>query len=74
MDNIFTLRTLADSHAISKLVSSFTTIPNVVVIGSSFIGMEIASTLSKIAHVTVVGGNLDTPLQRILGPGMKLYT
>jgi NADPH-dependent 2,4-dienoyl-CoA reductase/sulfur reductase-like enzyme len=29
--------------------------PNVVIVGSSFIGMEAASTLAKQANVTVVG-------------------
>ena len=41
--------------------------PNVVIVGSSFIGMEAASILAKQATVTVVGME-KVPFERVLGP------
>jgi len=40
--------------------------PKVVIIGSSFIGMEAASILAKKAQVTVVGME-KVPFERVLG-------
>lgn len=47
--------------------------PIVVVIGASFIGMESAAMMSKVAEsVTVVGGE-STPLERVLGAKVGNY-
>ena len=47
------------------------------IVGSSFIGMEAASTLAKQARVTVVGmekvfkiADIKVPFERILGPAV----
>lgn len=42
---------------------------NVVIVGSSFIGMESASILSKVANVTVIGME-KVPFERVLGPAV----
>ena len=41
--------------------------PNVVVIGSSFIGMEAASVLTKVATSVTVIGMEEVPFERVLG-------
>ncbi|KAH8550711.1 hypothetical protein BGW37DRAFT_498138 [Umbelopsis sp. PMI_123] len=66
LQNVFTLRTVHDNNNIQKTIKSFGTKPNVVVIGSSFIGMEFAAVASKDANVTVVGME-KTPFERVLG-------
>ncbi|KAJ3359632.1 hypothetical protein HDU91_004863 [Kappamyces sp. JEL0680] len=40
--------------------------PNVVIVGSSFIGMEAASILAKVSNVTVIGME-QYPFERVLG-------
>jgi apoptosis-inducing factor 3 len=68
------MRTVSDVHSIEKgklinntiAMSSLTTKPNVVIVGSSFIGMESASVLSKSANVTVIGME-KVPFERVLG-------
>jgi NADPH-dependent 2,4-dienoyl-CoA reductase/sulfur reductase-like enzyme len=60
------LRTVHNNNDIQKAVKSFSDKPNVVVVGSSFIGMELASVTSKNANVTVVGIE-KTPFERVLG-------
>jgi NADPH-dependent 2,4-dienoyl-CoA reductase/sulfur reductase-like enzyme/nitrite reductase/ring-hydroxylating ferredoxin subunit len=52
LDNIFTLRTIHDTK--------------IVVVGSSFIGMEVANATAKENTVTVVGME-SVPLERVLG-------
>jgi NADPH-dependent 2,4-dienoyl-CoA reductase/sulfur reductase-like enzyme len=62
---IYTLRSLADSDALIAAVSQG---KRVVVIGASFIGLEVASSLANArqASVTVVAIE-ETPFDRILG-------
>ncbi|KAI8584148.1 hypothetical protein K450DRAFT_218397 [Umbelopsis ramanniana AG] len=66
LSNVFTLRTVHNNNTIQQAVKSFGGKPNVVVIGSSFIGMELASVASKEANVTVVGME-KVPFERVLG-------
>jgi apoptosis-inducing factor 3 len=69
LNNVFVMRTLSDSNMIGKTLSSYestNTKPNVVVVGSSFIGMEAAAVLSKSCNVTVVGSG-KFPYYRVLG-------
>jgi apoptosis-inducing factor 3 len=62
--HVHTLRTLADSRAIAAAASQDT---HAVVIGSSFIGLEVAASLrARGAQVTVVGPDA-VPLARVLG-------
>lgn len=64
LPHVHTLRTLADSRAIAAAASTGT---QVVVIGASFIGLEVAASLrARGAQVTVVGPEA-TPLARVLG-------
>jgi apoptosis-inducing factor 3 len=65
LDGIYTLRTLADADALIQAIQSG---KHVVVVGASFIGMEVAAALAggREAHVSVVGPE-DVPFARILG-------
>lgn len=67
LENIFVMRSVDDTL---KLELALATIkdkkPNVVIVGSSFIGMEAASILSKVANVTVIGME-KVPFERVLG-------
>ncbi|KAJ3415473.1 hypothetical protein HDV05_004915 [Chytridiales sp. JEL 0842] len=65
LSNIFVMRGANDTNAIEKAVSEFEK-PNVVVVGSSFIGMEAAAILAKTANVTVCGLE-KVPFERVLG-------
>jgi len=63
LGNIFGLREVEDANGINNSIKPTS---NVVVIGSSFIGMEIAATLTgKVASISVVGRGL--PFERVLG-------
>eukprot|EP00388_Colpodella_angusta_P040963 GDKK01051781.1.p1 GENE.GDKK01051781.1~~GDKK01051781.1.p1 ORF type:complete len:659 (+),score=255.28 GDKK01051781.1:21-1997(+) len=63
--NIHVMRTPEDAHAVVKFGQPG---KKVVVVGSSFIGMECAASLAKMgAHVTVVGME-SVPFERVLGP------
>jgi NADPH-dependent 2,4-dienoyl-CoA reductase/sulfur reductase-like enzyme len=63
--NVFTLRTLADSRAIVRAASDNKA---AVVVGASFIGLEVAASLrARGIHVEVVAPN-DRPLEEVLGP------
>ena len=63
--NVFLLRSYADADA---LIAAAETGKRVVVIGSSFIGMEVASSLiSRGCDVTVVAPD-EVPFKKILGP------
>ncbi|KAM0790878.1 hypothetical protein ACM66B_004718 [Microbotryomycetes sp. NB124-2] len=70
LNNIFTMRTVEDAAAIDKAIGPETDDEskkkNVVVIGSSFIGMEVAFAAAARANVSVVGME-DAPFQAILG-------
>ncbi|KAI9756880.1 MAG: hypothetical protein M1815_002667 [Lichina confinis] len=65
LDNIFTLRTVPDVQAIVGAVGESKG-KKIVVIGSSFIGMEVANCLAKENSVTVVGME-KTPMSRVMG-------
>ncbi|KAJ5605137.1 hypothetical protein N7510_010291 [Penicillium lagena] len=64
LGNIFTLRGVADVQAILAAAGSGK--KNVVVIGSSFIGMEVGNALSKDHNVTIVGME-SAPMERVMG-------
>jgi apoptosis-inducing factor 3 len=64
LPHVHTLRTLADSRAIGNAANAAT---QAVIIGASFIGLEVAASLrARGASVTVVGPE-PVPLARILG-------
>ncbi|KAF7713875.1 Uncharacterized protein PECH_000785 [Penicillium ucsense] len=65
LSNVFTLRYVSDVQAI--LAAAEGSKKNVVVIGSSFIGMEVGNALSKDHNVTIVGME-SAPMERVLGP------
>ncbi|KAL8941157.1 MAG: hypothetical protein Q9211_001931 [Gyalolechia sp. 1 TL-2023] len=65
LSNIFLLRTIPDVQAILGAVGEDKG-KNVVIIGSSFIGMEVANALSSNNTVTVVGME-SAPLERVMG-------
>ena len=65
LSNIFLLRTIPDVQAILKAVGEDKG-KNIVIIGSSFIGMEVANALSANNQVTVVGME-SAPLERVMG-------
>jgi NADPH-dependent 2,4-dienoyl-CoA reductase/sulfur reductase-like enzyme/nitrite reductase/ring-hydroxylating ferredoxin subunit len=70
LPHVHYLRTLADSRA---LVAAASTARNVVIIGSSFIGLEVASSLrARDIHVEVVGREA-VPMERVLGPELGKY-
>eukprot|EP00922_Rhytidocystis_sp_ex-Travisia-forbesii_P021377 GHVS01031316.1.p1 GENE.GHVS01031316.1~~GHVS01031316.1.p1 ORF type:complete len:520 (+),score=96.44 GHVS01031316.1:401-1960(+) len=62
--NILTLRTPADSDRISKYAQKGV---RVAVIGSSFIGMEVASSMAKKGATVTVIGQSAVPFQKVLG-------
>ncbi|KAJ5096312.1 hypothetical protein NUU61_005668 [Penicillium alfredii] len=65
LENIFTLRGIADVQAI--LAAAGPEKPKkIVVIGSSFIGMEVGNALSKDHSVTIVGMEA-APMERVMG-------
>lgn len=65
LQNIHVMRTPEDAHAVVKFGQPG---KKVVVVGSSFIGMECAASLAKMgADVTVVGME-SVPFERVLGP------
>jgi NADPH-dependent 2,4-dienoyl-CoA reductase/sulfur reductase-like enzyme len=64
LDNIFLLRFVTDAQAIVDAVGSKG--KKIVVIGSSFIGMEVGNCLAKENDVTIVGQE-PAPMARIMG-------
>lgn len=64
LGNIFTLRTVHDTKKIVDAIGDKN--KKIVVIGSSFIGMEMAAASSANNDVTVVGRD-GVPLERVLG-------
>ncbi|KAL8808185.1 MAG: hypothetical protein Q9182_000249 [Xanthomendoza sp. 2 TL-2023] len=65
LSNVFLLRTIPDVQAILGAVGEKKG-KNVVIIGSSFIGMEVANALSSDNTVSVVGME-STPLEKVMG-------
>ncbi|KAI9797188.1 MAG: hypothetical protein M1833_005597 [Piccolia ochrophora] len=65
LNNVFLLRTIPDVKAILGAVGESKG-KKIVVIGSSFIGMEVANALSSENDVTVVGME-KAPLERVMG-------
>ncbi|KAJ1534540.1 hypothetical protein HK096_003745 [Nowakowskiella sp. JEL0078] len=65
LSNIHVIRTISDTAALEVSLSQFAK-PNVVIVGSSFIGMEAASVLAKSSIVTIIGMETE-PFERVLG-------
>lgn len=65
LSNVFVLRTVPHVQAILTAIGEEKG-KNIVVVGSSFIGMEVANALSSKHSVTVVGAE-STPLERVMG-------
>lgn len=65
LSNVFLLRSLSDVHAIVSAVGEKKG-KKVVVVGSSFIGMEVGNCLASGNDVTVIGME-SRPLERIMG-------
>jgi NADPH-dependent 2,4-dienoyl-CoA reductase/sulfur reductase-like enzyme len=65
--NLHLLRTLADSRTI---VAAAEAGPRAVIIGSSFIGLEVAASLRKREVAVQVVAPEDKPLARIMGPAL----
>ncbi|XP_075710288.1 apoptosis-inducing factor 3-like [Rhinoderma darwinii] len=63
LQNVFYLRSPEDAHAISEAATG----KNVVVMGSSFIGIEVAAFLADKASSVSVIGKSDVPFQVVLG-------
>jgi len=61
--NVYTLRTIEEAHAIFSAVEG----KNVVIIGSSFIGMEVAASIVKKSKSITVVGMENVPFERVLG-------
>ncbi|KAM8976613.1 apoptosis-inducing factor 3-like [Pelodytes ibericus] len=64
LKNVFLLRTPEDANAISEIAAN----KSVVIMGSSFIGMEVAAFLSDKASSVSVIGKSAVPFQAVLGP------
>ncbi|KAJ5558065.1 Pyridine nucleotide-disulfide oxidoreductase dimerization [Penicillium sp. DV-2018c] len=64
LGNVFTLRTITDVQAILSAAGSEKR--NIVIIGSSFIGMEVGLALSKNHNVRIVGME-SAPMERVMG-------
>ena len=65
LSNIFLLRTIPDVQAILSAVGEEKK-KKIVVVGSSFIGMEVGNSLSANNEVTIVGME-SAPLERVMG-------
>ena len=68
LDNVLSLRTLADARALRDKLCVRS---NVVIIGGGFVGMEIAAHAASDGHdVTVIEG-LDRPMARAVSPAIS---
>ncbi|KAJ5108688.1 Apoptosis-inducing factor 1 [Penicillium angulare] len=65
LQNIFTLRTVADVQDI--LAAAGDSKKNIVVIGSSFIGMEVGNALAGKEHAVTIVGMESSPMERVMG-------
>ncbi|KAL2824774.1 hypothetical protein BDW59DRAFT_162196 [Aspergillus cavernicola] len=65
LENIFKLRTVTDVQQILNTIGEEKK-KKIVVIGSSFIGMEVGNALSKDNEVTIVGQE-QAPMERVMG-------
>ncbi|KAI8899560.1 hypothetical protein BC833DRAFT_585459 [Globomyces pollinis-pini] len=75
LENIFVMRNVEDANNVERAIAQLEgQKPKVVIVGSSFIGMEAASILAKIATVSVIGME-KYPFERVLGPkvGEAMY-
>ncbi|XP_018595999.1 apoptosis-inducing factor 3 [Scleropages formosus] len=63
VENVFYLRTPEDANNIARLVSN----KNAVIVGTSFIGMEVAAALTDKAHSVSVIGVEGVPFRKALG-------
>lgn len=64
LSNVFLLRQIADAKAIVDAVGDKG--KNIVIVGSSFIGMEVANALAKDNTVAIIGME-NAPLERVMG-------
>src|SRR5260370_6022633 len=64
LSHVFKLRTLADSKAI---IARSTEVKHAVVVGASFIGLEVAASLRHRGLEVTVVGQEKIPLERVLG-------
>jgi NADPH-dependent 2,4-dienoyl-CoA reductase/sulfur reductase-like enzyme len=65
LENIFRLRTVTDVQRILNAIGEEKN-KKIVIIGSSFIGMEVGNALSKDNEVTIVGQE-SAPMERVMG-------
>ncbi|KZF24280.1 rubredoxin-NAD(+) reductase [Xylona heveae TC161] len=65
LDNIFLLRTVPDAEAIVSAVGDNG--KKIVVIGSSFIGMEISNCLAQKGNTVTCVGQESAPMERVMG-------
>ncbi|XP_007906683.1 apoptosis-inducing factor 3 isoform X1 [Callorhinchus milii] len=63
LENVYQLRTPEDANHIVKLASN----RNAVIVGASFIGMEVAAYLTDKAHSVSVIGIENIPFRKVLG-------
>jgi NADPH-dependent 2,4-dienoyl-CoA reductase/sulfur reductase-like enzyme/nitrite reductase/ring-hydroxylating ferredoxin subunit len=65
LENVFTLRSLADCRGIKEVAQEG---KRAVVVGASFIGMETAASLTRRGLSVTVVGKEEVPFERALGP------
>ena len=64
LSNVYVLRTASDVQGITSALGNKN--KNVVVVGSSFIGMEVGNALAKENNVSIIGMETE-PLERVMG-------
>lgn len=65
LGNVFVLRTIPDTQGILKAVGDNG--KKIVIIGSSFIGMEVANCLASMKNDVIVIGMEKAPMERVMG-------